>query len=116
MCRRLELLLILAPAVAAASNCARTTTGFKPLDAPFFTNYHGFTGGLYPGNSNRRPAAHEAGGRAQAASVRPRDGAGNPNDTNGRIVLLSIRESNPTQEFSTFQRLAPRHSAKNPTA
>src|SRR5437016_3727216 len=84
------LLLLLAPGVAAASNCARTSTGFKPLDAPFFTNYHGFSGGLYLGNSNRRPAAHETGGRTQAISVRPRDAAGNPNDTNGRIVLLSI--------------------------
>src|SRR5258708_4777431 len=108
------LLLLLAPAVAAASNCARTTTGFKPLDAPFFTNYHGVTGGLYPGNSNRRPAAHEAGGRAQAASVRPRDVAGEPNDTNGRVVLLSIRVSNTTQEFSAFQALAARDADKSP--
>lgn len=108
-----KLLLILVPAVAVASNCARTTTGFKPLDAPFFTSYRGFSGGLYPANSNRRPAAHEAGGRTQAASVRPRDVSGNPNDTNGRIVLLSIGMSNTTQEFSAFQALAARDPDKS---
>src|SRR6266567_3521029 len=113
MYRRLELLLLVAPAIAAASNCARTSTGFKPLDAPFFTNYHGFPGGLYPVDSNRRPAAHETGGRTQAISVRPRDAAGNPSDTNGRIVLLSIGLSNTTQEFSAFQGLAARDADKS---
>ncbi len=46
--------------------------------------------------------------------MRPRDGAGNPNDTNGRIVLLSIGMSNTTQEFSTFQGLAARDADKSP--
>jgi uncharacterized protein (TIGR03437 family) len=114
MYRRIEFLLLLAPAIAAGSNCSRTTTGFKPLNAPFFTNYHGFAGGLYPGNSNARPLGHESGGRTQAASVRPRDAAGNPNDTNGRIVLLSIGMSNTTQEFSAFQSLAGHDPDKNP--
>ena len=114
MYRRLELLLLVAPAIAAASNCSRTSTGFKPLNAPFFTNYHGFTGGLYPANSNKRPAGHEAGGRTQAASVRPRDASGNPDDTHGRIVLLSIGMSNTTQEFTAFQSLAGHDPDKSP--
>jgi uncharacterized protein (TIGR03437 family) len=114
MYRQIELLLLVAPAIAAGSNCARTTTGFKPLNAPFFTSYHGFTGGLYPGNSNARPLSQESGGRTQAASVRARDAAGNPNDTNGRIVLLSIGMSNTTQEFSAFQSLAGRDPDKSP--
>jgi hypothetical protein len=114
MYRRIVLLLLVAQAIAAGSNCSRTTTGFKPLNAPFFTNYHSFAGGLYPGNSNRRPVDHESGGRTQAASVRPRDTAGNPNDTNGKIVLLSIGMSNTTQEFSAFQSLAGRDPDKSP--
>src|SRR5258708_37437806 len=100
------LLLLLAPAVAAASNCARTTTGFKPLDAPFFMNYHGFAGGLYPGNSNRRPAAHETGGRTQVISVRPRAAAGKPSGTSGTRDLSSVGISNTHAEFSTFYALA----------
>ena len=86
----------------------------KPLNAPFFTNYKSFPGGLYPNSANERPAAHEAGGRSQMTFVRPRDAAGNPDDQNGRIVLLSIGLSNTTQEFSAFQALAKRDPQVNP--
>jgi uncharacterized protein (TIGR03437 family) len=101
------LLAALAPVIAVAADCSKTSSGLKPLIAPFFTNYKTFPGGLYPNGSNERPAAHETGGRAQAASVRPRDAAGNPNDQNGTIVVLSIG-------LSTFQTLANSDPQKNP--
>ena len=110
----LVFLALLAPAIAFAANCTKTSTGLKPLIAPFFTNYKSFPGGLYPNGSNERPSAHETGGRTQAAFVRPRDTAGNPNDQTGRIVLLSIGLSNTTQEFSAFQALANRDPQRNP--
>src|SRR5437868_3241039 len=82
-------LLFLAPLIAGASDCTRTTTGLKPLTAPFFTNYKTFPGGLYPNTSNKRPGSHEVGGLAQAALVRPRNSSGDVDEQNGRIVLLS---------------------------
>ncbi|MBI1792543.1 MAG: hypothetical protein HYR60_33895 [Acidobacteria bacterium] len=99
-----------------AADCARTQTGFLPLDDPFFPrNYLGFRGGLYPDGANQRPAAHEAAGLRLAAEVRPRNAAGAPDDSNGRIVLLSIGMSNATQEFSAFQALAARDPEINPS-
>jgi uncharacterized protein (TIGR03437 family) len=102
-----------AASLGSAANCSATTTGLKPLNTPFFTNYKGFAGGLYP-NSNQRPAAHGAAGLAQAALVRPRDLAGNIDEQNGRLVLLSIGMSNTTQEFSAFQRLVSSDPERNP--
>ena len=99
---------------AFASDCTRTSTGLKPLPAPFFGTYHGMSGGLYPNGSNRRPAAHETSGLAEMAKVRPRASDGSIDDRNGKIVLLSIGMSNATQEFSTFKPLADRDPQKNP--
>lgn len=90
------------------------TTGLKPLNAPFFTNYKGFSGGLYPNASNKRPGSHEVGGLGQAALVRPRNGSGTVDEQNGSIVLLSIGMSNTTQEFSAFQALANADEERNP--
>lgn len=105
---------LLAPA-AYGSNCARTSVGFTPLNGPFFVRpYQGFPGGLYPNGANKRPPDHEAAGLRLAADVRPRDASGNPDDQNGRIVLLSIGMSNATQEFSAFKPLADRDPDKNP--
>jgi hypothetical protein len=87
---------------ALASNCAGTSTGLVPLTdlGPGF--YQGLQGGLYPGGSNQRPAAHEAAGIAIANAIVPLDtlGAGDP--VNGRVVFVSIGMSNCTQEFSAF--------------
>lgn len=108
------LLAALAPAIAAAADCSKTTTGLRPLNAPFFTTYKTFPGGLYPGGSNERPPTHETAGRTQAASVRPRNAAGAPDDQAGSIALLSIGFLNTTEEFSAFAALANPDPQKNP--
>jgi hypothetical protein len=61
----------------------------------------GYTGGLYPGGSNTRPAAHEAAGLLLAGQITPRNVAGTPDPT-GRIVMLSIGMSNTYTEFQDF--------------
>lgn len=96
------LALAIAPPAARASNCAGTSTGMIPVNdlGPGF--YKGVQGGLYPGGSNARPAAHEAGGVAIANSMTPLDTLGQPDAVNGHVVFVSIGMSNCTQEFSAF--------------
>jgi len=60
--------------------------------------YLGFSGGLYPGGTNRPPGPHAAAGLAHAAAIQPRNVLGAP-DPAGKYVLLSIGMSNTTQEF-----------------
>jgi len=101
--------------VLYAANCERPSTGFFPLDDPFFDRpYRGMEGGLYPGGASVPPSAHFAAGLRLAAEVRPRNSAGAADDAAGRIVLVSIGMSNTTQEFSTFKPLADRDPEKNP--
>lgn len=73
--RRLILLLVVAMCLAAlgASDCTRQSVGFIPLPELGAGLYQGMPGGLYPGGSNRRPAAHDAAGLRLAAEVLPRD-------------------------------------------
>jgi uncharacterized protein (TIGR03437 family) len=100
--------------VAAGADCSRTSVGLKPLNEPFFGEYNGNAGGLYPGGANHRPAAHETTGLAQAAQVLPRNAAGDPDPQNGKIALLSIGIVNASQEFSAFINVANNDSDKNP--
>lgn len=91
------------PALAAV--CDRTFTGRVPLPdlAPGQT-YLGAPGGLYPGVSNQRPAAHDTAGRQIATNqVRPRTPSGTIDLTNGLVGMISIGMSNTTQEFSHFK-------------
>src|SRR5262249_44137727 len=95
------LLVALLAAPARASNCAGTTTGLVPLNDLGAGFYQGMQGGLYPGGSNLRPAAHNAAGIAIANAIGPLDTLGNP-DAAGKVVFVSIGFSNCTQEFSAF--------------
>src|SRR5262249_29837496 len=106
-------LAILTATNGRASDCSKTSTGFKPLTAPFFGAYHGMPGGLYPNGLNHRPDVHEAAGRALIAQVQPRNSSGQLDLLAGRIVLLSIGMSNATQEFSAFQAIANRDREKS---
>jgi hypothetical protein len=62
------------------------------------TGYHG---GLYPGGSNERPPAHEAGGVALAQQITPLSAAGAP-DPDGYVVMISAGMSNAAMEFIAF--------------
>jgi hypothetical protein len=95
------------------SDCTRTSVGFTPLMDLGTNTYHGYEGGLYPFGSNQPPLDYKWMGRARSESIRPLNGAGQP-DPNGRIVLLSIGMSNTTQEYSTFKQKADADPQKNP--
>jgi hypothetical protein len=74
----------------------------------------GEIGGLYPGGSNVRPPEHEADGLVASDQVVPLDADGNPDDTNGKIVMVSIGMSNTSMEFITFMRHADDDPEINP--
>ena len=97
-----------------ASDCTRTSVGFKPLSELGTDLYQGYPGGLYPEGQNVPPPEHEAAGLALANQIQPLDAHGQPNSQNGRIVLLSIGMSNTTQEFSAFMRIANADRERNP--
>jgi uncharacterized protein (TIGR03437 family) len=99
---------------ASGADCTGTSTGFVPLNDPFFLSYQGFRGGLYPDGKNHRPTGHEAAGLQRAAEVQPRDATGAVDQAGGKIVLLSIGMSNTTQEFSVFKKLADQDPERNP--
>jgi hypothetical protein len=96
-----------------SANCAATTVGLTPLSDLRSGTYKGEPGGLYPGRSNVRPAAHEAAGLAIAKSIHPLDqsGAASPD---GRYAFVSIGMSNTTMEFSVFKPMADREPGKDP--
>ncbi|GGY83546.1 hypothetical protein [Streptomyces omiyaensis] len=87
----------------AAADCTYTSSGLVPLNDLGTGTYNGLTGGLYPGGSNVRPAAHTAAGADLAQNaVLPRNAAGQVDPVNGKVVLVSIGMSNTTQEFQKF--------------
>lgn len=80
---------------------ACTGVGIAPLTEIDAGDYHGVARGLYCG-SNQRPSAHDDAGRAIAARLVPRDPAGAPDPTDGKLVVLAIGMSNTAQEFGRF--------------
>lgn len=96
-----------------ASDCARTSVGFTPLNDLAGGEYQGYEGGLYLGGTNEPPLDYRWMGRAHSSAVQPLDQNGQPSPS-GRIVLLSIGMSNTTQEFSAFKSMADADSEKNP--
>src|SRR5205085_10086191 len=80
------------------ANCAGTSVGFLPLTDMGNNIYHGYKGGLYPNAQDVPPPAYLQDGLSHAAHVQPRNSNGQPDPTNGRIVLLSIGMSNTTME------------------
>lgn len=95
------LLILLGSSHVQAVDCSGTSTGFTPINQLGSATYKSFQGGLYPGASNLRPAAHESAGLSRANGMRALDANGNP-DESGKYVLVSIGMSNTTQEFQAF--------------
>ena len=107
------ILAMLVPGAAPASNCNGTQTGMIPLTDLGAGFYHGVQGGLYPGGTNVRPAAHEKAGLALAQHLQPLDKEGKPaND--GKIVLCTIGFSNTSQCSQGFIEAARGDTALNP--
>ena len=86
----------------------------KPLIDFGTGTYRGSQGGLYPGGSNVRPAAHNAAGLSIAQSISPLNNAGSIDVANGKIVWMSIGMSNCTQETQAFLPLAQSFVNINP--
>lgn len=96
-----------------AQNCAQTSVGSIPINDLGTGLYNGFEGGLYPGGTNVRPAAHEAAGITFRDEVVPRDASGNP-DPLGSIGFISIGMSNTRNHFTQFVPIANADADKAP--
>jgi hypothetical protein len=107
----LSVALAVTPAFSQA-DCSKVQTHRTPLNDLGTGFYQGYQGGLYPGGSNVRPASHD---RALDRTGRMvlLDAAGNPDAVNGIFALISIGNSNATEEFTTFLLDAEAVSRKN---
>ncbi len=85
-----------------------------PLTELGLSTWKNNIGGLYANGNNARPFTHDSAGVAIAKAIVPLDTLGNPDNANGKIVLLSIGMSNATQEYSAFKILADTFKQKNP--
>ena len=95
--------------------CANTSVGLTPVNDLGTGTYQSYQGGLYPGGTNTRPAAHDSAGLLLADNIVPLNkDTGLPDPVNGKYVLLSIGMSNTSQEFIAFKNLANADSAKDP--
>ncbi|MBV6523040.1 MAG: hypothetical protein MNPFHGCM_03207 [Gemmatimonadaceae bacterium] len=112
---------ILAPA------CTRTSiAGVTAIPSLGTSTYLGSQGGNYPGGSNVMPPAHVALGYRMAAEVQPRDGNGNVDLVNGKIVQVSVGASTAARVFAgdsagiagiyanAYKPLADADASKNP--
>jgi len=68
--------------------------------APFLGKYET---GLYPGAKNEMPLAHRRAGERIAATIRPLNADGKPDDRNGRILALVFGHSNCSMYFRAFE-------------
>src|SRR5205814_8938797 len=89
------------------------TSRLKPLTELDTGKYQGFTGGLYPGGKNARPAAHEAARLALARQVQPPDVDGRP-ASSGKIVLLAVGLGNTAQSWQGFRKMLAEEERINP--
>src|SRR5437870_505810 len=87
--------------VCVAAHCA--CDEFDPATLKRFTAgvpyREKYETGLYPGGTNEMPAAHRRAGERIAATIRPLDTSGKPDDANGRILSLALGHSNCRMYF-----------------
>lgn len=122
--KKITLQLIIGFSLILLSSCKKTSiqngennnilTTATPLIDFGSATFRGFQGGLFPNNANQRPAAHNAAGIAIAQAIRPLNKAGVIDDTNGKIIWLSIGMSNTTMETQAFLSLMQTFTNKNP--
>lgn len=96
------------------SNNSLELTSATPLIDFGTSTYRGFKGGLYPDGTNQRTSSHHIAGVSIAQSVKPLNTTGTVDETNGKVVWLSIGMSNTTQETQEFLTLMQTFSNKNP--
>ena len=87
-------------AISLHADCTLTRTGKIPLNE-LTVPYQNTQGGLYPNGVNNRPTAHLNAGLQIAGNLRPLNAAGQVDDTNGKIVMVSVGMSNTTQEWAS---------------
>ena len=109
----------------AAQDATEQSNGILPplVDLGPEQTYNGQEGGLYPGGSNVRPAAHDAAGQKIAHGIVPLGADGKPDPVNGKIVIMPVSVSNgygawhrgdETNTSTTFMTRANANPAKNP--
>ncbi len=109
----------------AARDPAGQRNGMLPplVDLGPGQTYAGQEGGLYPGGSNVRPAAHDAAGQKIARGIVPLGADGKPDPVNGKIVIMPVSVSNgygawhrddESDTSTTFMTRAKANPAKNP--
>src|ERR1043166_6572977 len=87
-------------AIAAHADCTLTSTGNVPLNE-LTVPYKGTQGGLYPNGANNRPAAHLSAGLQISNQIMPLNASGQVDNTNGKIVMVSVGMSNTTMEWAS---------------
>ena len=119
----LRLLRVLVAASVPASALAQApnpgsdgATGFDPTAMQPFTRGTLYLGkhetGLYPGGKNELPLAHRQAGERIAASIRPLDRIGPPDDQSGRILALVFGHSNCRIYCDALQRHLASHATE----
>jgi len=93
-------------------------TEFGPTTLQPFTAgvpYQGYETGLYPGATNEMPEEHRLAGERIAATIRPLDSNGQPDDQQGRVLALAFGHSNAYSYFEALATyLAERSAELNP--
>ncbi|HET7089330.1 MAG TPA: hypothetical protein VFL17_11805 [Anaerolineae bacterium] len=100
-------------------SAAAPPSGFDPTTLKPFTAGELYLGqyetGLYPGASNAMLEAHGVAGEQIAATIRPLDTSGQPDDQQGRILALVMGHSNAHMYFEAFRaHLSERAAELNP--
>lgn len=96
------LCLLASSAIFAQKDCSHDHLGNVPIVDLADGYFHGVRGGLYPGGSNERPAAHLAQCINNVSNIQPLDNYGSPDPSDGSVVMLGIGASNPMTEFQKF--------------
>src|SRR5262245_8888862 len=99
-------ILLLSLAVAATppraqAVCSDAHSGRPPLNDLGPAHYNGAQGGLYPGGSNVRPLSHDR-DLDRTSRMVLLDAEGSPDPVSGIFLLISIGNSNATEEFTRF--------------